>query len=46
VAFCEDRSAEAGEAIVQCFRRHGVEAEARVLPIDSAGLVTEKPEEI
>lgn len=42
VAFCDSRAAEAGEAIVQCFRRHGVEAEARPLPIDREGLVTEK----
>ncbi|MBI4461119.1 MAG: homoserine kinase [Acidobacteria bacterium] len=42
VAFCSSQAAEVGEAIASCFRRHGIEAQGRRLPIDSQGLVVEK----
>jgi homoserine kinase len=39
VAFCEEHAAHAaGEVIADCFRRKGVSAEAKILPVDPEGL--------
>ncbi len=40
VAFCHGRTGEIGEIIAGCFRKHGVNAQARSLPVDQEGLVT------
>lgn len=45
VAFCHGRAGEIGEIIAGCFRKHGVAAEARLLPVDQDGLVVEKDRE-
>lgn len=42
LAFCEGRTREIGEAIAACFRKHGIQAEARRLPVDHDGLIVEK----
>ena len=40
IAFCEAGAREIGEIIAGCFRKHGISAEARLLPVDQQGLLT------
>lgn len=42
IAFCEGNIRKIGEAIADCFRKQGIGAEARPLPIDSEGLAIEE----
>ena len=42
VAFCQGHAEEAGKAVGDCFRRKGIPAEVKHLPIDTTGLVVEK----
>jgi homoserine kinase len=41
VAFCRGAAETAGKAIADCFRRHGISAQALPLPVDQAGLLAE-----
>jgi homoserine kinase len=41
-ALCDGNTRKIGEAIADCFRKQGIEAEARSLPVDMEGLVVEK----
>lgn len=42
IAFCDSRAAEIGDMIAECFRKHGVNAEARLLNVDHQGLAVER----
>ena len=41
IAFCDSHAEEAGKAVADCFRRKGIPAEVKHLPIDPTGLVVE-----
>jgi homoserine kinase len=41
VAFCRGAAETAGKAIADCFRRHGISAQALPLPVDQTGLLAE-----
>jgi homoserine kinase len=42
VAFCRDHVQDVGAAIVECFRRHNVRAQALPLEVDQEGLLVER----
>lgn len=42
IALCDGNTRAIGEAIAGCFRKQGIGAEARVLPIDTKGLALEE----
>ncbi|MBI2818010.1 MAG: homoserine kinase [Acidobacteria bacterium] len=42
IAFCEARAEEIGDIIAGCFRKHGLNAEARLLKVDHQGVIVER----